>query len=287
MRKFFAILLMFFGFAAGANAAAHLYSVDGITVEAKGTSARQARELALSSARTVALRAVFSRVLTSADAKNIEFPVDYNVEKFVQSMRILDERTTADTYSATVVVTISRDVLLSYITSQSMEAHEALPASVTLVVRQTDLIEALEEAILRDIGNAIPMSVSASSGNLGVEVVIADGNIEFQSGVTARYSTPASVITVIGDYFKTNVAAWSASGESTPIVFAIGGLGDWLAKQAKLSQIPELSNMTVSAISPERVQVEVRGRAPAVLMRALSAAGFNAELRSNHVFVRR
>ena len=85
----------------------NLFIVKGIEVSQTSYSSSEAKKKALNVARDEAFRVVLNRLLISSDVANVVFPDDYNVEKFIQTVKLNNEKMTSTSYSAVVDVQIN------------------------------------------------------------------------------------------------------------------------------------------------------------------------------------
>jgi hypothetical protein len=272
--------------------AAGLYSIRGLKVEATAESPSAAKDHALSQARRDAVRAAIRRLLMSPDAAAAELPSDYNVEKFVRSMRIEDERIGGSSYFASIDVELARDVIAPYIKSLGLSPIEVTPPDIALAAPDPELAMRIIAASESDKGNASSFSLSDMPYG-DTAVTVRDGRITFADGTQKNYSDDGSeraarkIVEVINDHFKgRSIAETNGEKAETTLVFMIRGLDDWIQKESRARALAELKSMTATAISSTKVQAKVSGPGASAIAKALAAAGFSAEAKAGYILVR-
>ena len=99
MKKFAGFVvfaLLQFGFVFDAFAFINnAFEVNGVSVSANSVSSSEARGKALVGARSIAFKKVLNRLLDTESLEKVIIPESANIEKFVQTYKIANEKTTS------------------------------------------------------------------------------------------------------------------------------------------------------------------------------------------------
>ena len=307
---------------APAALAGDMYLVRDVPAEAEGPGASEAKDRALSRAKTHALRIVFARLLPSDEAARAPLPADSaTIDRFTRQFRISSERATDSSYSARVLVQFDRAQVGAYLSGLGLAPLKSEPLPTLVVAGEmaapilADLAARLEStsappfrpyamgpsemALLKSAPALELQDLLAKTGTNGVaimEVEGEDGNVRITladktGGETIAFKSDKTLLEALhralvlfGDRLKRGAGA---AGESVQAVVYFGDLADWLKKESLIRALPSVESVRLAALKYDRAQVELSCRAslPALLA-ALGKAGLTAESKAGYIVIR-
>ncbi|MBR4315698.1 MAG: hypothetical protein IKP65_01825 [Alphaproteobacteria bacterium] len=318
MKKIFALLFLFLfsakAFCAGVQG---FYLVDGMKVSAVASSSSMAKKRALEEAREKAFNIVLSRLLISEDLPKVIMPDNYNMEKFVQAIKLNNEKTTSSSYSADVNIQINKNLMIEYLKNQGFSIVADVPPLTLIVFKGGD-----DFAFSDNIGaeNIVPVMVYLSSNfsfdvddadlskfrasipsvnNAVVVDVVANSNGNYTISVKDKLfgideeviadsysSVPHAVLQVINDGYKS--AMQNNNGEYISLLIPVYSLSDWIDLQGKLSKLSSFKDMEIQALIFTRVQLKIKYNYDlSSVISALSSLGLSVENKGSYLIIKR
>ncbi len=295
----------------------NFYSVNGISVSANAVSSSAAKKQALENAKVKAFNTVLSRILVSEDLPKVIIPDSYNMEKFVQTVKLNNEKTTSSSYSASVNIQINKGIMTEYLKNQGLNVVSDVPPYTLIVFKGNDTFDFMnnidneniipviayssskfsfdvEKADLSRFRASIPnvsnvvivKSVGNSNGNFNISVKDKLFGIEEDVLADTYSSVPHAILQVLNDAYK--YAMTTRDSEYISVLVPIYSLSDWLDLEKKLSKVPVFKNMEVQALKYNRVQLKIKYNYDLdSVISSLSGMGFGVENKGEYLIIKR
>lgn len=116
-----------------ANYVKDLFLVSSIPASGVAVSSSEAKKRALVSARENAFFIVLKRIMDSENIKTVIVPDAYNMEKFIQTIRINDEKISPTSYNAVVDIQINKSLMSEYLKNQGYKIALEVPPSTLII----------------------------------------------------------------------------------------------------------------------------------------------------------
>ena len=195
-----------------ASVSKNFYIVKGIPVHSSSFSSSQAKKLSLEKARTEAFNNVLSRLLLSEDLQNVIIPDTYNMEKFVKSLKLTNEKTTSTSYSANVDIELNKNLIESYLDNQGFEFLKDLPPSTLIIIRdiygvQTGIHSAIKQYddksnvvkfTIANENDTIPSFSGQSQKNLSQLTELSDSDFDY---LRSKYNVENVILADFPTYY--------------------------------------------------------------------------------------
>lgn len=314
------LLFPFYAFASF-NSFDDVFLVKSIPVSFSSFSSSEAKKQSLKLARNNAFNSLLNRILLSSDLQNVIIPDDYNMEKFVQSFKIDNEKTTSTSYSASVDVLINKNLLLDYIKNQNLSILEDLPPR-TLIVYQnfdmSDFISFLSDPVIPFV-NVIPISSlafdwynmnntllnSLLSSYKANNVILVNVNtlannvceVAFQDkvfGIADTFQTSCDKSSLYNSLYSKikdayiHVQDLADFSNSVSLLIPIYSIQDWIDIEKKISSIPSIKSFEVQALKYNKAQLKIRYNYDLnSIIASLREAGFDIVNKNGYLIVKR
>ena len=298
----------------------NFYSVNGISASATSVSSSEAKKKALENARSVAFNTVISRILPSDDLESVVVPDSYNMEKFIQTMKLNNERTTSTSYSANVDILINKKLMSEYLKNQGISALQDLPPSTLVIFKDGDNfgfgdaeygeknvvdfhtvsvdtskfdfdkvgLSNFESLLTKyRANNVIFVSVRAIGGGLY--------RVEFRDkllGISGSFDTMYHLFTTdfvknVNDAYKKAILGNNIS-EYVSLVVPVYSLADWIDVKSKLSKLSVFKDMVVQALKFDKAQIKVKYNYDLnSVVSSLASLGFVIENKNGYLVLKR
>ncbi len=317
MKKIFVLFFLLISFPAFSAGVKNFYLVNGIKVSANSVSSSTAKKHALDDARVKAFNIVLSRLLVSEDLSKVNMPDSYNMEKFVQTVKLNNEKTTSSSYSADVNIQINKKLMNEFLENQNLTFVSDVPPATLIVFKNGDAFDFMDniedeniipmvaylssnfafdvdEANLSKFRSSIPnisnvVLVNATANENGNYVInIKDRFFGIQEEVIADSyaSVPHAISQVLNDAYKS--AMLHNNSEYISLLITVYSLSDWLNLEEKLSKLSVFKNMEVQALKYNRVQIKVKYNYDlGSVISALYGLGLNVENKGDYLVIKR
>ena len=317
MKKIFVLFFILFSFPAFCAGGQNFYLVNGIKVSANSVSSSVAKKRALDDARSKAFNIVLSRLLVSEDLAKVVMPDSYNMEKFVQTVKLNNEKTTSSSYSADVNVQINKKLMNEFLENQNLNVVSDVPPTTLVVFKNGDTFDFMNSIVNENI---IPMVAYLSSNfafdvdsanlskfrssipnisNVVIVNVMEKENGNYVINVKDRFfgiqeeviadsyeSVPHAISQVLNDAYKS--AMLHNNSEYISLLITVYSLSDWLNLEEKLSKLSVFKNMEVQALKYNKVQVKVKYNYDLdSVISALYGLGLNVENKGDYLIIKR
>ena len=297
--------------------ALNFFEVKKIPVSAVSYSSSQAKKDALAIARSNAFNTVISRLLLSSNVSNVIIPDSYNLEKFVQGVKLNNEKTTSTSYSADVDVIINKSLMEDYLSNQGFSFLSDIPPQTLLVLLDGDVLDFSNSDYKKSLSNVVKFNTYVSKKNeaevsdfdyllssyganniiVVSQVHIGEGvyEINFKDkllGINETFETEydkfaKDLVQNINDAYK-KIMFERSLNEYVSLIVPIYSLADWVDIKKKFSKIPVFKDMIVQALKFNRAQIKVKYRYDLnSVMSALSSLGYSVENKDNYLIIKR
>ena len=313
----FVIFFMLFSLHAFCAVSQNFYLVNKIDVSANAVSSSAAKKQALENAKVRAFNTVLSRILVSDDLPKVIIPDSYNMEKFVQTVKLNNEKTTSSSYSASVNIQINKGIMTEYLKNQGLNVVSDVPPYTLVVFKGSDTFDFMNNidseniipviaygsskfsfdvenadlsrfrAIIPNISNVVIVKVSGNSnGNFNISIKDKLFGIEETVLADSYSSVPNAVLKVLNDSYK--YVMTTRDSEYISVLVPVYSLPDWLDLKEKLSKIPVFKNMEVQALKYNRVQLKIKYNYDlGSVVSTLSGMGFGVENKGEYLIIKR
>lgn len=299
----------------------NLFIVKGIEVSQTSYSSSEAKKKALNVARDEAFRVVLDRLLISSDVANVVFPDDYNVEKFIQTVKLNNEKMTSTSYSAVVDVQINKNLMLDYLKNQGLKVLEDVPPSTLVIFKNGDVLNFenanygnsnvvkfytynMQSLSWFDLDNS---DISAYKSLLNTynatNVMIVDVvdmgqgiyKISFKDkllGIESEFETNSDnaisdFVVHINDAYKLSTNEGDF-GKSVSMLVPIMGLSDWIQLEKTISKVPSIKSFEVQALKYNKVQLKLKYNYDLnSVINDLRVAGLDVQNKNTYLIVKR
>lgn len=265
-----------------------LFVVKNIPVSQISYSSSEAKKLALNSARDKAFNTVLQRLLVSSDISKVVEPDNYNMEKFIQALKLNNEKTTSTSYSAVVDVQVNKNLILDYLKNQGLKVLSDVPPTTVLIFKGDTLFDVsnldndynvvkfykYNSNIYFDADNAGLDSFKGilSSYNANNVIVV---DVKSVGGSSYSVSFKDKLLNIDGSFkttddnfvrdliFKINDAYKMATdegdfGKSVSMIIPISGLSDWSFIEKTISKISSIKSFEVQALKYNKAQLKLK-----------------------------
>lgn len=296
------------------------FVVKGIGVSQSASSSSEAKKLALSSARDEAFNTVLKRLLVSSDISNVVVPDNYNMEKFIQTVKLNNEKTTSTSYSAVVDVQINKNLMSDYLKNQGFKVLEDVPPSTFLMfsdgydygfsdanygngnvvpfagVGYSDLYSYDVDSASIDVFKSMLSKYNAN--NVIVVKVQSAGdvyNVSFKDkllGINSSFKTNyehfvTDLVLAINDAYKMATDEGDF-GKSISMLVPIFGLSDWIDIEKIISKVSSIKSYEVQALKYNKAQLKLKYNYDLdSVINALRKAGLDVQNKNTYLIVKR
>ncbi len=327
MKKFFILILClsFFSFNNGAfafyNSIDDLFVVKDIPVSYKSFSSSEAKKQALALARVEAFNKVLKRLLNSYELQSVIIPDDYNMEKFVQSFRLDNERTTSSSYSALVDVVINKNLMLDYLKNQDLQMLEDLPPRTLIIYKNFDIsdfnkvildsvvpfvdvisqnslgfdLDNMNEALFKSLlslykaNNIIIINVTQTQDGL-CDVEFEDKIFSIKDSFTSSCDKNElyNLLNIRIKDAYINVQDMGDFSNSVSLLIPISGIMDWLDMEKIISKISAIKSFEVQALKYNKAQLKLFYNYDLnSVINSLKEAGLDIQNKNGYLIVKR
>lgn len=297
--------------------ALNFFEVKKLPVSASSYSSSQAKKDALAIARSEAFNTVLSRILLSSDVDDVIIPDAYNLEKFVQGVKLNNEKTTSTSYSAEVDVIVNKSLMEDYLSNQGFSFLSDIPPQTLLILLDGDVLDFAGSDYKNVPFNVVKFNTSVSKkvdadvsefeyllpsyGANNVMLVsqkhIGGGiyQINFKDkllGIDETFETDydnfaTDLVKNINDAYK-NIMFDRSLNEYISLIIPIYSLADWVDVKKKFSKLSVFKDMIVQALKFDRAQIKVKYRYDLTsVMSALSSLGYSVENKGDYLVIKR
>ena len=295
----------------------NFYLVNGIDVSANAVSSSVAKKQALENAKVRAFNTVLSRILVSEDLPKVIIPDSYNMEKFVQAVKLNNEKTTSSSYSASVNIQINKGIMTEYLKNQGLNVVSDVPPYTLIVFKGSDTFDFMNNidseniipviaygsskfpfdvenadlsrfrASIPNISNVVIVKVSGNSnGNFDISIKDKLFGIEDDVLADTYSSVPGAILKVLNDSYK--LAMTTRDSEYISVLVPIYSLPDWLDLKEKLSKVSVFKNMEVQALKYNRVQLKIKYNYDlGSVVSSLTGMGLGVENKGEYLIIKR
>ena len=296
-----------------------LFLVKDISVSQTSYSSSEAKKLALSSARDKAFNAVLRRLLLSSDISKVVVPDNYNMEKFIQTVKLNNEKTTSTSYSAVVNVQINKNLMLDYLKNQGLKVLGDVPPTTLLIIKGADDLDISNDDfnlsnnavkfynypsnVYFDVNNAsiddfkgilAPYNannviiVNAKGNGSTYNVSFADKLLGIDGSFKTSYSNFVNDLSVaINDAYKMATDEGDF-GKSVSMVVPIAGLSDWILVEKIISKISSIKSFEVQALKYNKAQLKIKYNYDLnSVINELRRYGLDVQNRNSYLIVKR
>lgn len=314
----FCFMQMMFSDLLFASSFQDFFVVKGIAVSQSASSSSEAKKFALSSARDNAFNTVLKRLLVSGDIDRVVVPDNYNMEKFIQTVKLNNERTTSTSYSAVVDVQINKNLMLDYLKNQGFKVLGDVPPSTLLIIKgynSADMADLNSDVnvvkfynytsgLYFDVdsagldsfkgllssynaNNVIVVNVKKAGGSL-YDVSFKDKLLNMEGSFrTSDFNFKNDLIAEINDAYKMATDEGDF-GKSISMVVPISGLSDWIDVEKIISKIPSIKSYEVQALKYNKAQLKLKYNYDLdSVINALRKAGLDVQNKNTYLVVKR
>lgn len=134
MKKFLSIIS---GLVFSLTAHADLYDIDGISIEAELTSAKEARPIAIANGQIDAFWVLMQKMISTEDLQRVPFLEQDAISNLVQNVSLTNEKTTATRYRATLGVRFYPERVQAFLTEAQIPfLQRSLPPTLIIPIFQ-------------------------------------------------------------------------------------------------------------------------------------------------------
>ncbi|MBR1545089.1 MAG: hypothetical protein IJ638_04055, partial [Alphaproteobacteria bacterium] len=264
-----------------------------------------------------AFNTVLSRLLISDDLGKVVIPDSYNMEKFVQAIRLNNEKVTSSSYSADVNIQINKGIMSEYLKNQGLNIVSDVPPSTLIVFKGKNDFDFLNnidkeniipitvylsssfrfdidnanilkfQSVLPNINNVVIVdTIANSNGNYTIKLKDKLFGINEEVIADSYFSVPKAVSKVLNDAYK--FAMMHNNGEYISLLIPVYSLSDWLELERKLSKLSAFKDMEVQALKHNRVQLKIKYNYDlASVISALSSLNLSVENKGKYLIIKR
>ncbi|MCR5506246.1 MAG: hypothetical protein K6F04_00160 [bacterium] len=291
--------------------------VNNIKVSSNSISSSAAKKQALEEAKTKAFNIVLARLLVSEDLGKVSMPDSYNMEKFVQSLKLNNEKTTSSSYSADVNIQINKGIMTEYLKNQELNIVSDIPPSTLVIFKGSndfDFMNNLDkeniipmtsylssnfkfnvdeadilkfQSVIPNVNNVVIIStMSNSNGNYTIKLKDKLFGIDEEVIADSYFSVPQAISKILNDSYK--IAMTHNNSEYISLLIPVYSLSDWLELEKKLSKLSVFKNMEVQAIKHNRVQLKIKYNYDlSSVISALSSLNLSVENKGEYLIIKR
>ncbi len=281
--------ILFFGKESFANNVTDFFMVENLPVSATAYSSSEAKKRAINYARQRAFNIVLSRLIKSEDFDDVYMPSDYDIEKFVQALKLNNEKTSSTSYSADIDIKINKNLMHEFLDNQDIKFLKDFPPS-TLVVfvngnsfgfedkdygnenvvpfvlfketdEQRDFIVNSSLSDLSSILSKYNVSnvIIVEENSEGEEIIVSFKDMLF--GMVNMFSTTSDdfvkdFVTNVNDSYKLATSDMKLSNKVSMVV-PLFNLSDWISFEKKLASINDIKSYNVVALKHNKAQIEI------------------------------
>lgn len=141
------ILTILSGLIFSLTAYADLYDIDGISIEAELTSAKEARPVAIANGQTDAFWILMQKMISAEDLQRVPFLEQDAIADLVQNVSLTNEKTTATRYKATLGVRFNSEKIQTFLTQAQIPflQHEYPQTLIIPIFQQGENIHLLTD----------------------------------------------------------------------------------------------------------------------------------------------
>ena len=306
-------------FVGGAFASTYqdFFVVKGIPVSQSSYSSSEAKKLALKTARDNAFNTVLKRLLVSSDISKVVVPDNYNMEKFIQALKLNNEKTTSTSYSAVVDVQVNKNLVLDYLKNQGLKVLEDVPPSTLLIIKDGDMFDISDydensnvvkfyknrSALYFDVDNADIDAFKGLLSSYGANNVIIvdvknfggrydvsfkDKLLNMNGSFRTMYDNFSSdLVAKINDAYKMATDEGDF-GKSISMLVPISGLSDWIEIEKIISKVSSIKSYEVQALKYNKAQLKLKYNYDLnSVVNALRRAGLDVQNKNTYLIVKR
>ena len=294
-------MLSFSSFVKGSSDLQNLFIVRGIEISQTSYSSSEAKRVALKNARKRAFDIVVKRLLISSDVGNVILPDDYNVEKFIQTMKLNNEKTTSTSYSAKVDVQVNKNLVVDYLKNQGLKVLQDVPPSTVVIFKNApEFVSEFNDMELGGV-NVVPFIKGDGSANSymgkadNVIEVYKNGSVVFSDkllGLSGEFDTTrerflSDLVLHINDAYKMSTSEGDF-GKSVSMLIPIAGLSDWIQVEKIISKVSAIKSYEVEALKYNKAQVKLKYNYDLnSVVNALRMAGLDVQNKDTYLIVKR
>lgn len=172
MKNFLSIIFVFIF---SLTAHADLYDIDGISIEAELSSAKEARSIAIADGQADAFWRLMQKMVSPEDLARVPFLEQENIAQFVQNVSLTNEKTTPTRYIATLGVRFYPDKIQTFLTENQIPfLQRSLPTTLIIPVFQ----KGNDTLLLTDNNPVYTYFKENTSSDLPPYIVLPVGDLE-------------------------------------------------------------------------------------------------------------